>query len=240
MSGRKWIWNAYTAVTAVTVLAALTSVIWFTPVDDNQGVIQKVFYIHLPMAINAFLACLLVFIASIGYLWQRRSVWDDLGVAAARVAVLLCSGVLITGMIWGKCAWGTWWQWTPRLTFSFMLWLLYVVYLMLRTSIESPQRRAVVSAVYGLSAFLDVPLVWLSARLIPDPVHPGNIQLATGAMKVTLLVWFAPVTLITAGLIIARFNLYRRIRERESRLSRGFEVMPAYSGRGDIAPHGPA
>ena len=119
--------------------------------------------------------------------------WDDLAAAAAKVAVLLCSGVLITGMIWGRAAWGQWWTWSPRLTFSLILWLLYAVYLVLRSSIESGQRRAVVAAVYGLTAFLDVPLVWLSARLLPD-IHPSSVQLA-GPMKLTLLAWFVPVTL---------------------------------------------
>lgn len=220
MSGRRnWALGGFVAITMAALASALVMLVWYTPMDSEQRIVQKIFYLHLPMAINAFLACLTVFIASIGYLWQRRSFWDDLGAAGARVAVLLCSGVLITGMIWGKSAWGVWWAWTPRLTFSLMLWLLYVVYLMIRTSIESPQRRAVVSAVYGLSAFLDVPLVWLSARLIPDPVHPANIQLAASAMKWTLLVWFVPVTLMSAGLIVARFNLSRRERAADRAVS---------------------
>jgi len=211
---RNWAWGGFIAVTMASLAAALLMA-WQAPDDIEQGVMQKIFYVHLPLAINAFLACLTVFIASLGYLWQRRSWWDDLGAAGARVAVLLCTGVLLTGMIWARSAWNTWWAWTPRLTFSLMLWLLYVVYLMIRTSIESPQRRAVVAAVYGLSAFLDVPLVWLSARLIRDPFHPANVHLATTAMKITLVVWFVPVTLISAGLVVARFNLNRRVREDE-------------------------
>ena len=214
MSGhRKGAVGIYVAITTATLVAAIAMLLIYAPVERQQGVIQKIFYIHLPMAINTFLACLVVFVASIGYLWQRRTWWDDLAAAGARVAVLLCSGVLLTGMIWGKCAWGVWWTWSPRLTFSLMLWLLYVVYLMIRTSIESPQRRAVVAAVYGMIAFLDVPLVWLSARLMPD-IHPPGIGLEP-SMKLTLAVWFVPVTLIAAGLVVARFNLNRRIRESE-------------------------
>ena len=100
-------------------------------------------------------------------IWPRRP---------PRSRCVLCSIVLLTGMIWGRGAWGLWWTWSPRLTFSLMLWLLYVVYLIIRNSIESSQRRAVISAVYGVIAFLDVPLVYLSARLMPD-IHPASIEL---------------------------------------------------------------
>src|SRR5512133_1020212 len=118
-----------------------------------MGQIQKVFYIHLPVAICTFLACLVAFIASIGYLVQRKMNWDDLAASSAKVAVVLCTIVLITGMIWAKGAWGRWWTWSPRLTFSLMLWLLYVVYLIIRNSVDSSQRRALISAVYAVIAF---------------------------------------------------------------------------------------
>lgn len=179
-----------------------------------MGAVQKVFYIHLPVAINTFLACFIVFIASIGYLMQRKLWWDDLAVAAAKVAVLFASIVLITGMIWGKSAWGQWWTWSPRLTFSLILWLLYVVYLMIRPSVESEQRRALMSAVYGIIAFLDVPIVYFSTKLLKD-IHPTSIELAD-SMRLTLLVWFLPVTMFSAGLIVARYRLNRRLRALES------------------------
>ncbi|MGE5609525.1 MAG: cytochrome c biogenesis protein [Bacillota bacterium] len=220
---RSVIRQAYWMGTALALAGAIGVLLGYTPDETTMGPIQKIFYLHLPMAINTFLACLMVFIASIGYLWQRNSWWDDLADAAARVAVLLCSGVLITGMIWGKSAWGQWWTWSPRLTFSLMLWLLYVVYLVIRSSIESSQRRAVVGAVYGITAFLDVPLVWLSARLMPD-IHPGSVSLSF-EMKLTLARWFLPVTLMAAGLIIGRFGLNRRLRFRGRQFSDG-ELEP--------------
>ena len=212
MSGlRKTLIGGYWALAGLSFVAAVYAVFFHTPDEATMGTIQKIFYVHLPLAINTFLACTVVFVANIGYLWQRRTVWDDLSSAAAHVAVLACSGVLITGMIWGRCAWGQWWTWSPRLTFSFLLWLLYVVYLMVRTSVTSPQRRAVVSAVYGIVAFLDVPLVYLSARLLPD-IHPGSVHLAP-AMQLTLAFCFIPVTLLAAGLIALRFGLNRRERQ---------------------------
>ena len=183
----------------------------YTPDERTMGPVQKIFYLHMPVAICTLLAALVNFVASIGYLTQRRMGWDDLAAAAARVSVQLCAVVLLTGMIWGRSAWGQWWTWSPRLTFSLVLGLLYVVYLMIRTSIDGEQRRAVIAAVYGIIAFLDVPLVWLSARLMPD-VHPSSIQLA-GPMTVTLAVWFAPVVLLTTGLIVAKYDINRRRRE---------------------------
>jgi heme exporter protein C len=200
----------YTVTCLLGLIVAVYLAAFYAPTEATMGVIQKVFYVHLPLAINTFVAAVVVFVASIGYLSQRTTWWDDLAAAAAKVAVLLCGGVLLTGMIWGKCAWGQWWTWSPRLTFSLMLWLLYVVYVMLRGSIESPQRRAIVSAVYGVIAFLDVPLVYLSARLMPD-IHPGSIALDS-QMKLTLLFWFVPVTLISLGLMAARYRLNRRVR----------------------------
>ena len=125
-----------------------------TPDEASAGPIQKIFYLHIPVATSTLLGCLVVFIASAGYLWQRTSGWDDLSASAAKVTVVLCTVVLLTGMIWGRGAWGRWWTWNPRLTFSLMLWLLYVGYLLIRNSIDSAQRRAVVAAVYGIIAFL--------------------------------------------------------------------------------------
>jgi heme exporter protein C len=138
-------------------------------------------------------------------------VWDDLLSAAAKVAALTCTVVLITGMIWGRYAWGQWWDWSPRLTFSLLLWLLYVVYLILRPSIESRQRRAAVCAVYAVAAFLDVPLVYLSSKLMPD-IHPPSIALPALEMRLTLAAWFVPVTLLTAGLVVAFMRASRRAR----------------------------
>lgn len=180
----------------------------YTPTEQSMGAVQKIFYLHLPVAINTFLACTTAFVASIGYLWKRTAWWDDLAWAAVRIAVQFCAVVLLTGMCWGHGAWGVWWTWSPRLTFSLALFLLYLVYLLVRSSIEGRERRAVIAAVYGVVAFLDVPLVWLSARLMPD-IHPGSIELAP-AMKLTLVAWLVPVTLLAAGLITVRFALNRR------------------------------
>ncbi len=224
---RTWMSRAYWAVT-LAVLAVAIVAATRAPVDAMMGPIQKVLYLHLPVAVNTFLSALVVFVACVGYLGGRRQMWDDLAHAAARVTALNGAVLLITGMFWAKVAWGVWWTWSPRLAFSLLLWLLYASYLVLRPMFESPQRRAMVCSVYGVVAFLDVPLVYLSVKLLPD-IHPETIELAP-EMRRVLLLWFAPVTMLSAGLIWARFNLTRR----ESGASGGFPRSAG--GGGPVRP----
>ena len=202
-------------LTAILFIACLGMMWFYTPVEATMGPIQKIFYLHLPVAINAFVAAFVVCVASVGYLWQRSLAWDDLASAAGKVTALFCAVVLITGTIWAKKAWNAWWTWSPRLTFSLVLFLLYAVYLMIRPAIESPQRRAIVCAVYGIAAFIDVPVVYLSVRMMPD-VHPSSIELAA-EMKRTLLVWFLPVTLLMVGLVYDRYEVNRLLRAQAER-----------------------
>ncbi len=203
----KLISRLYWLVTFCLLVAVTAMMAFWTPREETMGDVQKIFYIHLPTAISTFIVCFVVFVASVMYLLQRRSWWDDVAFAAAKVAVLLASIVLLTGMIWGRSAWGHWWTWSPRLTFSLILWLLYVVYLMIRPSIESSQRRALICAVYGVIAFMDVPLVYLSVKLLPD-IHPSSIQLSPD-MRTTLLAWFVPMGMLVIGLVVTSFKINR-------------------------------
>ena len=208
----------YWLATFALLAGAIVMIFAYVPTEATMGPIQKIFYVHLPCAISTFLACVVSFAASIAYVARRDMKWDRRAAAAARVAVVFCSIVLVTGMIWGRSAWGQWWTWSPRLTFSLVLWLLYIVYLMTRGSIQSPERRAIVSAVYGIVAFLDVPLVYLSVRLMPD-IHPISVSLAP-AMKLTLAAWFVPVLMLAAGAIVVAYR-------RSARQSETVEAQPA-------------
>lgn len=194
--------------TLVLFCAAAAMTAWYAPTEATMGVVQKILYLHLPVALNTFVAAGVVFIASIGYIWSREPIWDDLAHAAARVAVLYSLVVLLTGMVWARSAWGHWWTWSPRLTFSLILWLLYVAYLLIRPRMESVQRRALVCAIYGIIAFLDVPLVYMSVKLLPD-IHPASVDLDP-RMRDTLLVWCLPVTMLCAGLIWGRYAIAHR------------------------------
>ncbi len=199
--------QAYWAATVLLLGAALVASA-LAPIDPSMGPIQKLFYLHLPVAINTFLSCVVVFIACVAYLGGRRQVWDDLAHCAARVTVLNGTVLMLTGMVWARVAWGHWWVWSPRLSFSLLLWLLYSAYLILRPVAGSSPRGALIASVYGILAFLDVPLVYLSVNLIPD-VHPTHMELNADTRR-TLMLWFIAITMLTGGLIAAGVSLARR------------------------------
>ena len=121
-----------------------------------------------------YTALTIAFIANIAWLATRQIKWDWLGVSAVEVGVVSCTGGLATGVLWGKPAWGIWWTWDARLTTAFLLWLLYIAYLLLRGLLEDPERRATLSAVFGIFAFLDAPLVYASNRLWRTQ-HPAPV-----------------------------------------------------------------
>ena len=159
------------ALVILSLAFALGLVFFYAPVEQEQGIVQKIFYIHVPLAWNAFLAFLLVFFYSFRYLTTRERRYDMRAFAAADVGVLFTTLVLITGPIWAKPVWGIWWTWDARLTLTLVLWLIYVAYLMLRHYVESPEKRATLAAVVGIIGFLDVPIVWFSIRLWRT-IHP--------------------------------------------------------------------
>lgn len=205
--------RGYWCLTLVLLAAVIALTIWRTPVHQQMGPVQKIFYFHLAVAINTFFAALVTFVAGVGYLWHRDGRWDALSDASARAAVALCAVVLLTGVIWAKQAWGVWWEWSSPLTFSLVLWLLYVGYIATRRWVRSPERRAGICAVYGIVAFLDVPLVYVSVKVLPEQ-HPSSMDL-TGPMRVTLIAWMVAVTMLTAGLIGSRYALNRHLTSAE-------------------------
>ncbi len=167
-----------TAAAAVLIGVAGYAALYLAPTERTMGLIQRIFYFHVPSAWTGFVAFFVVFIASIAYLLKRAPKWDWLAVSAAEIGVAFFTVVLTTGPIWAKPVWGIWWTWDARLTSTFVLWVLYVTYLLLRTLIADPERRAVVSAVFSIFAFLDVPLVYMSIRWWrtqhPQPVIAGG------------------------------------------------------------------
>src|SRR5467141_2207442 len=148
------------------------------PEEATMGLVQRIFYFHVASAWTGFVAFIMVFIGSVAYLRTRALKWDWLSVASAEVGVAFFTIVLVTGPIWAKPVWGIWWTWDARLTSSFLLWVLFVSFLLLRTLIGEADRRAVASAVFGVFAFLDVPLVYMSIRWWrtqhPQPVLFGG------------------------------------------------------------------
>src|SRR3974377_1227700 len=141
--------------------ASYGALIW-APTENTMGLVQRIFYFHVSSAWTGFVAFIMVFVGSIAYLRTRAPKWDSLSVASAEVGVAFFTIVLVTGPIWAKPVWGIWWTWDARLTSSFLLWVLYVSYLILRTLVDEPARRALVAAVFGIFATMDIPLVYFS------------------------------------------------------------------------------
>ena len=182
----------------------------YAPFELTQGDPQRVFYVHLPMAIAAYLSFLVVFVASILYLWKRSIKHDILARSAAEVGVLFLTLVIISGGFWGLGTWGTFWQWEPRLTFTFILWLIYVAYMMLRHAADDRERMARYAAVLGIIGFIDVPLIFMSVYLWRG-LHPEPAGMPRD-IAVTFLVGLVAFVLLFVYLVVRR---YRIDRERE-------------------------
>jgi heme exporter protein C len=200
------------AVAVLAVIVAYVRVIFFTPAEAAQGLAQKIYYLHLPAALNAYIAFGLVAVASLAYLWLRDDRADRLAESAAEVGLLFTTVVLVTGPIWGKPIWGTWWTWDARLTLTLFLWFIYAAYLVLRGAIDEPGMRARYSAVLGILGVLLIPFIHLSVYLFRT-LHPMPIVLKPespslpGEMLTTLLLSFAAFVLLCASLIRVRYRL---------------------------------
>jgi heme exporter protein C len=155
---------ALLAVAFGLMLANMYLIFMWAPTEAVMGHVQRIFYIHVPMAWLAFGAFGLVFIGSAMYLWRREQKWDILASCAAEIGVVFTSLVLITGPIWAKPVWGIWWEWDARLTTTLMLWLIYVGYLMLRAYSANRAQAALYSAVVGVVGFIDVPIVYFAVN----------------------------------------------------------------------------
>jgi heme exporter protein C len=200
-------------VLAVLAIAgALVRVIYFTPFEALQGPAQKIFYLHLPAALNAFLAFGVVAISGIGYLWLGDSRLDRAAESSAEVGVIFTTVVLTTGPIWAKPIWGTWWTWDARLTLTLFLWFIYVGYLVLRGAIDDRAMRARYSAVLGILGALLIPFIHLSVYLFRT-LHPRPIVLKPSApslppeMLTTLLISMGAFTLFYLALVRQRYRL---------------------------------
>jgi heme exporter protein C len=193
----------------ILMIAALYLVFVYVPTEKNTGIIQRIFYFHVPVAWVSFLAFFVTFIFSILYLWKRVLKWDAIACASAEAGVIFTTLVLITGPIWAKPVWGIWWTWDARLTTSLVLWLIYIAYLLVRRLATEPARGARYSAVIGVVAFIDVPIVFLTVNLWRTQ-HPTTIIFEGGLtppMLMTLLVCLAAFTVLYVLLIIQSTNL---------------------------------
>jgi len=184
------------------------------PRETTQGNVQRIMYVHPPLAWVAYVAFAVVALASVVYLVRRRPAADRLAHASAEVGVIFTGLAIATGSIWGKPTWGTWWTWDARLTSVAILFVMYVGYLLLRGTIDDRDRAARYCAVLGIVAALDMPLVhfsvywWRTLHQPPSLMKPGGFS-GSPAILWPLLVNLAAFTLLYAYLVAKRARLLR-------------------------------
>ena len=177
-----------TGVTAALLLVALYLVFGYAPREAIMGDVQRVFYFHVAAGWVGGLAFLLTAVAGAIYLARRQRRWDLLAVASVEIGIVFTFINIASGSIWARPVWNTWWTWDPRLVTATVMELLYVAYLMLRQGIDDPDRRARFGSVYGIAAFVSVPITFLSIRFFRT-IHPvvigSNDPSAQGAFDMT-------------------------------------------------------
>jgi heme exporter protein C len=199
-------------VATVAMLAALWCVFMYVPNERLQGVLQRIFYFHVGSAWAAFLGFIVAAGASALFLWRGHAQHDWLAVAAVEVGMMFCTMVLVTGPIWARPIWGTWWTWDPRLTMTVILWTIYAVYLVLRSGARDDPQIARYAAVLAIVGVLDIPLIRISVRLwrgmhpsvISAPADKGGLE--DPRMVVALLVTLGAFATLFAWLLWLRYE----------------------------------
>jgi heme exporter protein C len=206
------------AVTVILLIAATAMVFFYAPMEAVMGQVQRVFYFHVAAGWVGMLSFAVAAICGIAYLVSSDRKWDIAGLSAVEIGIVFAFINLVTGSIWARPIWNTWWTWDPRLTTATVMELIYAAYLMLRSGIEDPERRARFSAVYAIVGFVSVPLTFFSARLFRtihpvvigsnDPNAQGQFDM-TAAMLQTFLFSLFAFSFVFADLLWHRIRLGR-------------------------------
>jgi len=185
------------------------------PIDELQGAIYRIIFIHVPAAISADTFYAVAVVASIAFLIKKNFAWDSLAVSAVEVGTLFTLVNLATGSIWGRVEWGIWWAWDARMTSQLMLFLLYLGYLLLRPAVPEPTQRATMSAILAIFAFADIPIVTMAIRLHNVRTqHPGPV-LETGGLAPVY--WPPFLTGIAVFLLLGTAMILVRLHQESSR-----------------------
>ena len=200
----------------VLIGASLWAAVAHAPIEAQMGIVQKIVYVHVPSAIATLIAFGITFGASIAYLTTKRWFWDAIAASACELGLVFATVVMVTGPLWARSAWNTWWTWEPRLTTFLILWILYAGYHVVRSSLRSSSRRTV-SSVLGIVLFVNLPIVWKSVEWWRGSLHPRNVTM-TGAMRETLLIGMAAWIVFLLAALLTRMRLEWA---REEALERG-------------------
>ena len=199
-----------TVLAGLGIIVSLYMVFLFAPTERTMGHVQRIFYFHVASAWVGMAAFFVVFVASVAYLRSQKGAWDRLALSSAEIGVAFLTMALITGSLWAKPTWNTWWTWDPRLTTAAVLWTIYVVYLILRGAIDEPSQRGRLAAVFGIIGFIDVPIVFMAVRWWRT-IHPVIFDSEgfdlNGRMLTTFIVCLISFTLLYATLLLQRYGL---------------------------------
>ncbi len=202
---------ALAAAGIAVILLVHWMVVDWVPTEASQGIVQRIFYIHVPAAWVTFLAFGIVALASAAYLWLEEERADAAAVAAAEGGLVFGAIMLVSGPLWGRIAWGTYWTWEPRLTLTLLLWFTYLGYFLLRGSVANPRKGRRFAAVLAIVGSLNIPLIHVSVTwfrsLHPEPVviKPEGPTLHPD-MLTTLLTSLGGFTLLFLGLFFLRYG----------------------------------
>jgi heme exporter protein C len=198
------------ALTASILLVSIGLIFLVAPTDAVEGIAQRIFYFHVPVAWIGMLAFGVLAVASIAYLWKKDERWDWLARASAEIGTVFITLALITGSIWGRTSWGTWWTWDARLTTTLILWFIYIGYLMLRSYMGRTPASARSGAVLGIIGVIDVPIIYESVNWWRT-LHPQPEVGVSGALppQVVLIVLISLVafTLLYCFLMAQLYQL---------------------------------
>jgi heme exporter protein C len=225
--------------TVVAIAASLSLVFFYAPLDGDQGFIQKIFYLHVPLAITALAGFVIGGIFAVAHLRTGNRKWDAYSYVSIHMSVIFGVAVLITGAIWAKASWGHWWVWNEPTLVSFLIvFLLYATYYPFRYAIEDPERQARYASVFAITAGAFVPLNFIAVRAAQSLVHPRVFATANGglpgSMMFTFLVSLAAIALLWVTLV--KFELTAKSASGQvKRLRRALEAPPS-GGSSRIAP----
>ncbi len=201
--------NVFLGISSILMFLTLYMIFLYVPVEKEMGIVQKIFYLMVPMGWLALLSFLIVFIGSIFYLINKDSKWDVLAHSSATIGILFTALALIIGAIWAKPVWGVWWTWEARLTATLVLFMLYVAYFMVRSFTADEARGATFAAVIGIVGFIDIPIIALATTLWRG-MHPGGIIFAGGlapSMLLTLIISLIAFTFFYSLLLMQQISL---------------------------------
>jgi heme exporter protein C len=208
-------WRVLLAATTLAMLVALYMIFVWAPTERVMGHVQRIFYAHVSLAWLSYVAFFVVFVCSIVFLWRRDERWDAVARSSAEIGVVFTTLFILSGALWGRPVWGTWWTWDARLTTTAILWFIYVAYLMLRAYVPDVPRAARYAAVLGIVGFLDVPIIHMSVEwwrtLHPEPTvaRLDRSPLLPPEMLATLAVTSLAFGLLYLSLMVVRVRLER-------------------------------